>query len=99
MPMGNPTGHPLNTFIVRFWQGQGAEGFYWYGQVQHVQSGESLAFIDEQALLSFIRRWVHIPEERDTVKEQGGKGMTEPEANGKGTAEQSYQRSEEEERC
>jgi hypothetical protein len=49
---------PLNTFIVRFWRKPQTGQARWYGQVQHVQSGERVAFVDESALLFFIRRWV-----------------------------------------
>lgn len=50
-------GPPLNTFIVRFWREQGTGQTHWRGQVQHIQSGERIAFADEDTLLSFIRRW------------------------------------------
>jgi hypothetical protein len=49
---------PLNTFIVRFWREPQADQARWYGQVRHIQSGERVAFADESALLSFIRRWI-----------------------------------------
>ncbi|HDN78828.1 MAG: hypothetical protein DRI61_07175 [Chloroflexi bacterium] len=58
MPPKTPTRPPLNTFIIRFWREQGAEGVRWHGQIQHIQSGERIAFTDEEVMLSFIRRWV-----------------------------------------
>lgn len=58
MPTEHKPGSPLNTFIVRFWHDSEAGGAHWRGQVQHVQSSERIAFADEAALLSFIRRWV-----------------------------------------
>jgi len=65
-----PTSPPLNTFIIRFWREQGAEGARWHGQIQHVQSGERISFADEETLLSFIRRWVQTP--------RGGKRLDKP---------------------
>ena len=53
---------PLSTFIVRFWRELGASQVCWRGQVQHVQSGDKIAFADETALLSFLRRWVEMEE-------------------------------------
>lgn len=53
---------PLSTFIVRFWRELEASQVCWRGQVQHVQSGDKIAFADETALLSFLRRWVEMEE-------------------------------------
>lgn len=53
---------PLNTFIVRFWQEMGTSQVCWRGQVQHVQSGDKIAFVEETALLNFLRRWVEMEE-------------------------------------
>jgi hypothetical protein len=58
MPNEHETSPPLSTFIVRFWRELRTDQAHWYGQVQHIQSGERAAFADESALLSFIRRWV-----------------------------------------
>jgi hypothetical protein len=55
-------GPPLNTFIVRLWREPGIDQACWRGQVQHVQSGERMAFADEAALLRFLRRWVRMIE-------------------------------------
>ena len=54
--------HPLNTFVVRFWQEVGSDRPRWRGQAQHVQSGERIAFADEAGLLAFVRRWVRLAE-------------------------------------
>jgi hypothetical protein len=56
------TSPPLNTFIIRFWQGTDVTPTRWCGQVQHVQSGERIAFADAVALLHFLRRWVRLVE-------------------------------------
>ncbi len=60
---------PLNTFVVRFWPGQGKN--HWRGRVLHIQSGESATFTDAGTLVSFMERWVCLKErheetERDT---------------------------------
>ena len=62
---------PISTFIVRFWRELGATRVRWRGQVQHVQSGERTAFVDEAGLLAFIRRWVRLAEggDRDQASE------------------------------
>ena len=37
---------PINTFVVRFWQEWSAAGRRWRGRVEHLQSGQSVAFRD-----------------------------------------------------
>jgi len=62
MPVDRERRSTLNTFVVRLWcepeDGRGR----WCGQVQRLQSGEHTTFSDEASLLSFIRRWVQMPE-------------------------------------
>jgi hypothetical protein len=41
---------PLSTFVVRFWREWSAAGPRWRGQVDHVQSGRTAAFLDLQEL-------------------------------------------------
>jgi len=60
-------GPPLNTFIVRFWREPGAGEGRWRGQVQHVQSGERIAFADKGALMSFIECWVQMEGEYERL--------------------------------
>ncbi|MCG2767835.1 MAG: hypothetical protein L6435_05555 [Anaerolineae bacterium] len=60
-------GPPLNTFIVRFWRETGAGEGRWRGQVQHVQSGERIAFADKGTLMSFIGRWVQMRGEHERL--------------------------------
>ncbi len=55
-------GLPLNTFIVRFWRDSEAGQAYWRGLVQHIQSGERIAFADEATLLRFLRHWIEMKE-------------------------------------
>ena len=47
---------PASTFVVRFWQEWSAVGPRWRGQIDHVQSGESAAFLDVEGMLDFVRR-------------------------------------------
>jgi len=61
---------PLNTFIVRFWREPGTGAGRWRGQVQHIQSGKRAAFAEEEALLSFIRRWVQTLEVEQQIAGQ-----------------------------
>jgi hypothetical protein len=48
---------PVSTFVVRFWQEWSASGLRWRGRIEHVQSGESAAFLDIGGMLSFLRRF------------------------------------------
>lgn len=56
---------PLNTFVVRFWREQAQGNDRWHGHVLHIQSGESATFANEDALMSFIGRWVQWVQEKD----------------------------------
>jgi hypothetical protein len=47
---------PVSTFVVRFWQEWSAAGSRWRGRIEHVQSGESAAFLDLDEMLDFLRR-------------------------------------------
>jgi hypothetical protein len=47
---------PASTFVVRFWQEWSAAGSRWRGHIEHVQSGESAAFLDLDGMLDFVRR-------------------------------------------
>jgi len=48
---------PLSTFVVRFWRDWSATGSRWSGRIEHVQSGESAAFLDLDGLLDFLGRF------------------------------------------
>ncbi len=68
--MCNHISQPQNTFVVRFWwewadknQTTSAanrmdESGRWRGRIEHVQSGERVAFQDTQQLLAFVRRFI-----------------------------------------
>ena len=45
------------TFVVRFWREAPAGHVRWRGQIEHVQSGQSAAFLDLEAMLRFLRRF------------------------------------------
>jgi hypothetical protein len=42
---------------VRLWHEGTADGPRWRGRIEHVQSGESAAFLELDAMLSFLRRF------------------------------------------
>ncbi len=52
---------PLTTFIVRIWWSEMQKEVpiprrpRWHGRVEHVESGQSIAFRDLPTLLSFIQ--------------------------------------------
>ncbi len=52
---------PLNIFIIRFWRETTHGHPFWRGEIQHIPSGERAAFMDEESLVAFLRRWVHMP--------------------------------------
>jgi hypothetical protein len=45
------------TFVVRFWRETTASGTRWRGSIEHVPSGEQAAFLEIDAMLSFLRRF------------------------------------------
>jgi hypothetical protein len=47
----------MATFVVRFWREPSAGQVRWRGQIEHVQSGQSAAFLDLEAMLRFLRRF------------------------------------------
>ncbi|MDI7275666.1 MAG: hypothetical protein QME94_06780 [Anaerolineae bacterium] len=60
--MPDYTEQPQNTFVIRFWwewQGAGSDqAVGWRGRVEHVQSGEGMAFREMRQLLAFIEAFV-----------------------------------------
>ncbi len=53
---------PQNTFVIRFWwelpKGGPPHARRWRGRIEHLQSGEALAFDDCAQVLVFIKRFV-----------------------------------------
>jgi len=57
-------GQSTSTFVIRFWRDSSAndsgEGGRWYGQVEHVQSGQRRAFQSAEQMLRFMHDYVNI---------------------------------------
>jgi hypothetical protein len=53
----SPSIPAVSTFVIRLWYEWTAEGPRWRGQIEHVQSGRSAAFLDVDTLLHFLRRF------------------------------------------
>lgn len=53
----SPPAPPDSTFVVRFRREWSAAGPRWRGRVEHVQSGESVAFLDLDEMLDFFHRF------------------------------------------
>jgi hypothetical protein len=47
----------MTTFVVRFWRETSAADVRWRGHIEHVQSGQSAAFLDLATMLHFLRRF------------------------------------------
>jgi hypothetical protein len=46
-----------SIFVIRFWRESSEAGPHWRGRIEHVRSGESVAFGDLHAMLAFLRRF------------------------------------------
>jgi len=53
----SPSVPPASTFVVRLWREWSAAGPRWRGRIEHVQSGESAAFLGLDRMLDFVRRF------------------------------------------
>jgi hypothetical protein len=47
----------ISTFVVRFWQEWSAGGARWRGRIEHIPSGRSVAFLDEEVMWQFIQNF------------------------------------------
>jgi hypothetical protein len=45
------------TFVVRFWRDTSAGEGRWRGRIEHVQSGDGVAFLELEGMLRFMRRF------------------------------------------
>ena len=45
------------TFVVRFWSETSPGEVRWRGRIEHVQSGQSTAFLDLDAMVRFLHRF------------------------------------------
>ena len=62
----------INTFVVRIWHEWSAEGSCWRGRIEHLQSGESAAFLDLEETLAFIRRFTALPDQASQPPKKDG---------------------------
>ncbi len=55
---------PQNTFIIRFWwelpKSVPPHGRSWRGRIEHLQSGEAMAFDDTTQVLAFISHFLPV---------------------------------------
>jgi hypothetical protein len=72
--MAEPPVPPTSTFVVRFWRDWSAAGPRWRGRIEHVQSGQSAAFLDLDGMLGFIRRFGAMPNNESQLAKKGGVG-------------------------
>jgi hypothetical protein len=45
----------IRTFVVRFWHEWSAGGPRWRGRIEHIPSGRSAAFLDEEGMWQFVQ--------------------------------------------
>ena len=45
------------TFVIRFWHETTAGEARWRGSIEHVPSGEAIAFMDFETMLRFLQRF------------------------------------------
>ena len=65
------------TFVVRFWREASAGEGRWRGQIEHVQSGEGVAFLDAEGMWRFVRRFGIAAGDEPTADEQDRHGAAE----------------------
>ena len=59
---------------MRFWQEWSVAGPRWRGRIEHVQSGQSAAFLDLYGMLDFIRRFGAMPDDESQPTKKDGVG-------------------------
>jgi hypothetical protein len=67
-----PPVSPVSTFVVRIWHEWSAAGSRWRGRIEHLQSGESAAFLDLEETLAFIRRFTALPDQASQPPKKDG---------------------------
>ena len=72
--MAEPPVPPISTFVVRFWQEWSAAGPRWRGRSEHVQSGQSVAFLNLDGMLDFIRRFGAMSDDESRSAKKDGIG-------------------------
>lgn len=65
----DPPRRPLNSYVLRLWDGIEGGVPSWRGAAHHIRAGEHVAFTDEATLLWFLRQWVSPAPTAPTVEE------------------------------
>jgi hypothetical protein len=47
----------IATFVIRFWRETTAGEGRWRGSIEHVPSGEAIAFMDFETMVCFLQRF------------------------------------------
>jgi hypothetical protein len=64
--MTEPTPDPtVSTFVVRFLQEWSAAGPRWRGRIEHIPSGKSVAFLQQEVIWQFIQGFGIMPDGTD----------------------------------
>ncbi len=59
------------TFVLRFWRERTPGEVRWRGQIEHVQSGEKVAFLELETMLRFLRHFgVAVEGDQDQVTQR-----------------------------
>jgi len=74
----SPPVPPISTFVVRFWKEWSVAGPRWRGRIEHVQSGQSVAFLGLDGMLDFVRRF-------GAMSDDESRSAEKDEARGSGT--------------
>jgi hypothetical protein len=67
-----PPVSPASTFVVRLWHAWSVDGSRWRGRIEHLQSGESAAFLDLEGALAFSRRFTALPDQAGQPAKKDG---------------------------
>jgi hypothetical protein len=70
----SPPVPPISTFVVRFWREWSAAGPRWRGRIEHVQSGQSVAFLNWDGMLDFVRSFGAMPDDESRPAKEDGAG-------------------------
>ena len=67
-PAGLESPAASSTFILRFYREWAGGALRWRGRIEHLESGESAAFLDLDKMVAFVRNSGIMAEELDTDK-------------------------------
>jgi hypothetical protein len=65
---GSPT-TVTTTFVLRFWRKETVGEIRWRGSIEHVQSGEEMAFLDAESMIAFLNRFGIQLEDGERIKQ------------------------------